>query len=274
MEGNSRVGPTALYTAQAWRAGRFTNAGLFDHPMGRAMYTVSSAGQKLLRPFLPAYLKDFHAFLRLRHHAFEARMERIAPDLIIEIAAGLSPRGLTYAQRWPEAQYVELDLPNMVAEKKARLRSVQLPPNYHLAETDILAADFIERLPIQPTQQQKVAVITEGLMDYLSMAEKQQAWANVLAVLQMGAPGSRYLFESWLAERVLPGTTSAELGLKGLSLLVGRSVGENLFTDAGAVAEALQTAGFATATRQDLSSLALGLAVNAGHCPFLLYECA
>ncbi len=274
MQGNSRVGPTALYTAQAWRAGGFTNAGLFDHPMGRVMYSLSSVGQRVFRPFLPPYMKDFHRYLRLRHHAFEARMERLAPDLIVEIAAGLSPRGLTYAQRWPEVSYVELDLPNMVAVKRARLKRVKLPVNYRLAETDILAQDFVERLPIKPNVHQKVVVITEGLTDYLSMAEKQRAWANVRALLSLAAPGSRYLFESWPAERVLPNTATGQAGLQGLSLLVGRQMGGNLFANHQGVADALNEAGFCLAVRQDLHSLAQGLGVDADRCPFLLYECA
>jgi O-methyltransferase involved in polyketide biosynthesis len=223
---------------------------------------------------LPPYLRDFHAYLRLRHHAFEARMERIAPDVVIEIAAGLSPRGLTYARRWPEITYLELDLPNMVAAKRARLKRVQLPDNYRLAETDILADDFIERLPIKPMAQQRMVVITEGLMDYLSMQEKQRAWRNVQGLLAMAAPGSRYLFESWPADRVLPDTTSGQLGLRGLSMLVGRQMGENLFANAEAVAEGLNAAGFATAVRQDLQSLAVGQAVDARRCPFVLFECA
>lgn len=274
MEGNTRVGPTALYTAQAWRAGGFANAELFDHPLGRAMYTASTVGQLLFRPMLPPYLKDFHTYLSLRHHAFEARMERLAPDLIIEIAAGLSPRGLTYARRWPEVDYLELDLPNMVAVKRARLKKVRLPGNYQLASTDILADDFIGQLPVQPTVRQRVVVITEGLTDYLSMDEKQQAWRNVVDLLSQAAPGSRYLFESWPSERVLPDTATGLAGLKGLSLLVGRSMGENLFPDARAVTDALLTAGFSNVVRQDLHSLAEGLGVSAKRCPFYLFECA
>ena len=268
------MGPTALYTAQAWRAGGFMHAELFDHPLGRLMYTVSGAGQRLLRPLLPAYAKDFHAYLRLRHHAFEARMERLAPDLIIEIAAGLSPRGLTYASRWPEVQYLELDLPNMVAVKKARMKRLSLPANYRLASTDILADDFVDKLPIKPTVDQKLLVITEGLTDYLSMAEKQRAWSNVIALMQLASPGSRYLFESWPAERVLPDNAMGQAGLQGLSLLVGRSMGENLFANAADVAGALQQAGFESVVRQDLHSLAQALGVDPRHCPFLLYECA
>lgn len=274
LEGNTRVGPTALFTAQAWRAGGFENAALFDHPLGRLMYTASSFSQRFLRPLLPGYVKDFHRYLVLRHRAIEARMERLLPDVVIEVAAGLSPRGLTYARRWPEIRYVELDLPPMVRAKKARLRGTKLPPNYRLASADILAQDFADSLPVTPGRDQRVVVITEGLMDYLAPAEKQRAWDNLAGLMRDCAPGSRYLLECWPRTLALPGTASSQLGLQGMSLLVGRSLGENLHADAQAAIEALHAGGFASVVRQDLHSLAKGLGVSDKHCPFLILECA
>lgn len=274
MEGNTRVGPTALYTAQAWRAGGFENAAFFDHPLGRLMFTASSFGQRFLRPLLPGYLKDFNRYLVLRHRAIEARMERLCPDVVIEVAAGLSPRGLTYARRWPEITYVELDLPNMVSAKKARLKNLRMPGNYRLASTDILAEDFIDNLPIQPNAKQRVVVITEGLMDYLNDAEKQQAWANVSALLSQCGPGSRYLMECWPADKAMPNSVMTQAGLQGLSLLVGRSMGENLHENVEAAMQALHAGGFANVLRQDLHSLAEGLDISHKHCPFVIFECA
>lgn len=274
MQGNTRVGPTALYTAQAWRAGGFENAALFDHPLGRLMFTAGGIGQRLFRPLLPAYARQFDRYLVLRHRAIEARMERLLPDVVIEVAAGLSPRGLTYARRWPEVSYVELELPNMVALKRARLKGTKLPPNYQLEAADILAQDFPAQLPFTLNKRQRVVVISEGLMDYLAMPEKQRAWTNVQQLLRLAGAGSRYLLECWPAQQVLPDTATGRAGLQGLSLLVGRSMGENLYADAAAAAKALNDAGFASVLRQDLHSLAEGLGLELQHCPFVVFECA
>lgn len=273
MQGNTRVGPTALYTAQAWRDGKFENAEYFDHPLGRVMYTASGLTQKLLRPLLPAFLKDFHKFLFIRHRSFEDRLDAIVPDMVIEIASGLSPRGMTYARHWPATRYVELDLPNMVAAKRARQSGVPLPENYQLAETDILADDFIDRLPVKPTPEQTIVVITEGLMDYLNMNEKQQAWSNVVKLLNMAAPDSRYLTECWPQARLSATSRTARLSVSGLSMLVGRSMLANLFDDRHDADKAMRKAGFATVSRPDLVRMTRAAGLEPLACPFILFEC-
>ena len=273
MQGNTRVGPTALYTAQAWRAGSFENAEHFDHRLGRLMYTAGDMVQKYLGPVLPTYMKDFHRYLFIRHRAFEERLDATVPDMVIEVAAGLSPRGLTYARRWARTRYLELDLPNMVAAKRKRLQSLRLPPNYHLAETDILARDFIERLPLKPTPDQTLMVITEGLMDYLNMAEKHRAWENIVALMKMAAPDSRYLMECWPRQRVLPASPAGRLGVKGVSMLVGRRVDENLHENRKEAEAALRQAGFATVSRPDLVSPLRDAGLDPHACPFVLFEC-
>lgn len=273
MQGNTRVGSTALYTAQAWRDGKFANAEYFDHPLGRVMYTASSLVQKALRPVLPPFLKDFNRFLFIRHRAFEDRLDSTVPDMVFEIASGLSPRGMTYAQLWAGTTYVELDLPNMVAAKRARQAALKLPRNYVLADTDILADDFIERLPVKPQADQTIVVITEGLMDYLSMTEKQQAWKNIVRLLQLADADSRYLTECWPRHRVAPSSRIAKITVGGLGLLVGRAMLENLFTDRHEAEQALREAGFATVSRPDLVSMTRDAGLEPLACPFVLFEC-
>lgn len=273
MQGNTRVGPTALYTAQAWRDGNFPNAGHFDHPFGRVMYTASSLMQKLLRPVLPPFLQDFNQFLFIRHRAFEDRLDTMVPDMVIEIAAGLSPRGITYSRSWSNSSYIELDLPNMVAAKQARMKNIELPSNYHLAETDVLSEDFMERLPVRPGSDQMVVVITEGLMDYLNREEKLRAWRNIAGLLKLASPESRYLLECWPKHRVAPASRVAKATVNGLSLLVGRSMTDNLFEDRHEADEAMREAGFATVSRPDLSVLCRDAGLEPLACPFILFEC-
>lgn len=273
MEGNTRVGPTALYTAQAWREGCFENAEYFDDRLGRWMYKAGNLTRKIARPFLPPFMKDFNEFLFIRHRAFEDRLDSMLPDMVIEVAAGLSPRGLTYSRRWSNTLYQELDLPNMVAAKEARLKSLNQPENYLLAETDILADDFVHRLPVKPKSNQHVVVITEGLMDYLSMEEKQRAWGNVVKLLEMAHPDSRYLTECWPSHRVMPGSGPGKWAVNGLGMLVGRRMGENLFSTKEAADEAMREAGFSTVSRPDLFPLIRHAGLDPLACPFVLFEC-
>lgn len=273
MQGNKRVGPTALYTAQAWREGCFENAEFFDDRLGRWMYRAGNLARRLGSPLLPAFLKDFNEYLFIRHRAFEDRLEALLPDMVIEVAAGLSPRGLTYSRRWPNTIYQELDLPNMVAAKRQRLHGMGLPPNYYLAESDILSEGFVDSLPVRPTQGQHVLVITEGLMDYLSMEEKQRAWENIVKLLAMSHPDSRYLTECWPKHRVMPGSGMGKWAVNGLGLLVGRRMGENLFDNREAADAGLRQAGFKTVSRPDLVTLTRNAGLDPRACPFILFEC-
>ena len=274
MQGNVRVSPTALLTAQAWRAGGFANAELFDSRKGRVMYAGIMAARWPFWPLLPPHTRHLLPYLQLRHQAYELRMDEFRPDMVVEVAAGLSPRGLTYARRWPEVPYLELDLPDMVAAKNAHLKSQAMPQNFHLAACDILADDFIQRLPIKPAQDQKLLVITEGLLPYLSFAEKRQAWRNLHALLQLASPASRYLFECYPAERVMPHSLAARSGLKLASLLVGRRLQDNFFASDQAVIEEVQALGFRQVQQLKLQSLAAKRGLKESGSPYALFECS
>src|SRR5690606_12221456 len=106
-----KIAPTAEFTAAVWAELGLENAEHFVTPRGaRLLRAYSRAAEPLLRrvgdgPSLVEYLE-------YRHRAIDQELEAIGPDRILECAAGLSRRGLTFAKRG--VPVLELDLPHMV----------------------------------------------------------------------------------------------------------------------------------------------------------------
>lgn len=100
---------------------------------------------------------------------------------ILELAAGYSTRGLAFAN--DGYMYVELDLEEVVYNKRAALRSFTLiPPNLHIVTGNAL--DSYDILKCEKYfDYRPVAVIHEGLLRYLNFEEKKRVAENVRDIL-------------------------------------------------------------------------------------------
>lgn len=107
---------------------------------------------------------------------------------ILELAAGFSPRGVEMAHD-PAMQYVELDLPGVMDEKRIVLQRLieqgKMPQqgNLHLEDGNALDAGDIERA-VRPFGEGPVNVINEGLMRYLDFDEKATLAHNIHGLLE------------------------------------------------------------------------------------------
>jgi O-methyltransferase involved in polyketide biosynthesis len=114
--------------------------------------------------------------LAQRHTPFEAGLT------IVEIAAGFSPRGIHLARRIPEAQVIEIDLPDVVVEKRKRLEkgaNLRVPANLSWR-----AADLSEQMLSEVLNQRLVdMVIAEELLLYFKLSDcthiLQQVWRSL-----------------------------------------------------------------------------------------------
>ena len=153
----------------------------------------------LLGPFIPA-LAPGADILYWRHRWFSAWVEACQPSLVIEIGAGLSTRGQTYARCHPETTWVDLDLPGMVASRRQR-GGVPNLPNYQLAAGDLLAPPLAGEL--KPVAPGSTVVLTEGVMDYLDRPSKRRAWQAIAQLLRR-CGGGRYLCEVYPLRQFAP----------------------------------------------------------------------
>ncbi|MDN5937358.1 MAG: class I SAM-dependent methyltransferase [Salinisphaera sp.] len=193
-QGNPRIAPTAHFTAQIWHRAGFANAAQFDTPVGRLGYRTWQGLRLPLGLMSPAatHLVDF---LCLRHQWLDQRLRALNPGLVFEVGAGLSGRGLTLAAERPALCYIDIDLPAVVASKRARLSKQICPPNYQLQALDLLDSEFAaQAMALAAAARGPCVVITEGVCDYLDFDAKRLAWRHIAELLRV-AGGGHYLLE-------------------------------------------------------------------------------
>ncbi len=269
--GNPRIAPTAYFTAQAWVHEHFAYAHLFDNWRGRLMFDPARTAVQLLG-FLGVPVRYNLEHLYVRHHAYERRLRQLKPSCIVEIGAGLSPRGYAFAACDPGLRYIEGDLPHMVAAKRRALKRVALPPNYFLGAVDLLGKEFEASLPARPLPGDRIAVVSEGVIDYLNIAEKKTAFAKIAGFLRR-AGGGRCLFEVHPQELHHRFAATRRVWVSLLGALVGRSFHDRLFETLDDACRFARAAGFDDARVLDLDALNDSAhRISLEECPYRLVE--
>lgn len=122
--------------------------------------------------------------IECRYKLIEELLRRQPVYQVLELAAGLSPRGMNMEPSL-HGPYVELDLPGLSALKRylvTRLTEravIGELPRLHLVAGSALDADDIRRAASHLTPGRPVAVVMEGLLPYLTFEQKAVLARNV-----------------------------------------------------------------------------------------------
>lgn len=193
---DERVGPTAHYTAYAWFRLGMPYAEWFKTRRGAQLFWTMRVGLEWLARLSPG-VPTLVNYLELRHRSIDHALSRLNPDLVVELGAGLSRRGVTWALDHG-VRYVEVDLPHMVAAKRGLIaklpRSMRDPlsARLELHGVDVLAEDFQAWLTQQLARSQRPVVIAEGLLGYLSTHERERVARAIAAALTDRGRGSQF----------------------------------------------------------------------------------
>ena len=222
---------TALYTAQVWAWGGFPCAELFASKDGKRVFDVTNAALGVTRRGTPLRYALVH-----RHAMIDHLVRAWHPRRVVELAAGLSQRGAAMSS--DALHYIEVDLPSVVAHKRALLersaegRAVLARETYELVAGDVATVE-LPRADV---------VIAEGLMMYLDAAARRRLFAKVAAV-----EGVRFVFDLTPAsEEPKPGITGRVLEAAMKRFTNGRTFERDARTREDVVSE-LRAAGFETA---------------------------
>lgn len=244
---DSRVSPTAHYTSYVfYRHGLSADA--LASRTGRVLYGV-------MRPINLAFQlmghRTLEAMLAARHRCIDTVLEREiqsgAVGQVIEVACGMSPRGLRFMGRYRERGlvYVEADLPGMVRTKRAALASTgSLDGAHRLLEIDALAdtgANSIAAIADGLDPAVGTAIITEGLLPYFERDVVTGMWSRFADALRK-FPTGVYISDMHLSAEI---ASKATAGI--LSTLVVGLTGRRLrrdFVDLDDCIDALRAAGF------------------------------
>ena len=242
--GSSAISPTAHYTGYVWARHGLGDADLATLP-GRLLYT---AGQGAMVPLELAGGPTLEHFLLARHRIIDHLLDQAVADgtvgQVVELAAGLSPRGLELTRRHPDLTYVEVDLPQMAARKQEVLRRKGADASRHRAVTaDVLddrafSAVFTGRSSmLDPAR--GTAVVTEGLLNYFPREPVLGLWRRTARELRR-FPEGRYYSDLHVASRT---GRADRLFIAGLGAFVRGRVHLH-FADETEAVDSLRAAGF------------------------------
>lgn len=182
---------TALYTSAAWSWGKLANAELVLHPKAPGVFAAVNATLAVTRPF--AREAPLRVALLHRHALIDALLRASRAPRVLELAAGLSRRGVTFSE---ERDYVEVDQPHVVATKRALLerteagRAALARPAFRMVAADVTTAPLDE---LAPPDGEQLFVIAEGLLMYLD-ADAQRALARRVAA-RFAKGGGTFVFD-------------------------------------------------------------------------------
>jgi O-methyltransferase involved in polyketide biosynthesis len=257
-DGSEAITPTAHYTGYVWARNGLSPPELATLE-GRVLF------ESLRAPMLASDLLGggtLEAYLLARHRAIDALLERAIEERgitqVIEVAAGMSGRGLRFAQRHGDRLlYVEADLPAMAARKWRTLaRLGALSERHRVQELDALRdsgshslGELVQRLD----QDHGLAIITEGLLGYLEPSAVTGLWRRFVVALSTFKEGI-YISDIHIGE-------VQNLRVKAFRLLLAAFVRGPVhlhFGEAPEVIAALTKAGFASAEIDRAYELAAG----------------
>ena len=197
------------------------------------------------RPTLEDYLVARH---RTLDEMLSDVIEHRDVSQVLELAAGLSPRGWRFTERYGDSlTYLETDLGPMASRKRAALERLgERPAGHRVAELDALRTGgpaSLAAVVADLDPERGLAVVSEGLLAYLSPSAVADLWGRLARALRMFAAG-HYLFDLGVGSAMTD--TTARAFRHALGAFVRGRVHEHFPADDAAVA-AVREAGFGEA---------------------------
>lgn len=201
---SEQVSPTAYATGYFWYRHGLSHPALAT-PRGKRLdrgFGLLTRAAKALSGI------SLEALMLARHRGIDVVLAQAIDEgrigQVIEIAAGLSPRGWAFAKRYRrKLRYLETDLPQMAALKHRLLdREGLLGKQHQVLTLNALkpdGPDSLAALAATLDPEKGTAIITEGLMNYLSPAQARFVWQNIATTLQR-FPQGLYLADAYLME--------------------------------------------------------------------------
>jgi O-methyltransferase involved in polyketide biosynthesis len=265
------ISPTAHYTGFVWARHGLSNPEL-QTVEGRVLF-------ESLRPMMAVTSAtrgiSLEGYLLARHLAIDALLERAIErgevSQVVEIAAGLSPRGWRFVNRYQDrVTYIETDLPAMAARKRRALERIgSLGDRHRVEEIDALRDDgpgSLADLAAGLDRGRGLAIITEGLLGYLDDAAVAGVWRRFATVLSTFRSG-RYISDIHLGE--VHQTALVQTFRVLLSVFVRGRVHLH-FSDAAEAEQALLASGFGTAKVRPAAEVARTVTETGSHLAHIL----
>lgn len=121
--------------------------------------------------------------IEARYKLTNKLLDKYGIKQVLELAAGYSSRGLIYSKKG--YNYIEMDLENVSKNKINLLNSIEqvIPNNLKITSGNALRKSDFDKCEDYFKKDEPVTVINEGLLRYLTFAEKKQVAQNIYDLL-------------------------------------------------------------------------------------------
>lgn len=175
-----KIGPTAYEVASQRALSNIKYAKEIFKEIGGY---IDSATPEELAYLKEASMHNIAPMFESRYKLTDKIINQSGIRQILELASGLSPRGLSYADD-PTFTFVETDLPEMIEEKRRIVNNiVGERKNLYLEEADALNLDSL-LVAARHFKPSPIVIVAEGLLRYLNFDQKASVAKNVHAILE------------------------------------------------------------------------------------------
>ena len=177
--GYDRISPTAKLVAELRRWSDLPLAEVIARRIGATAVVEAAIGG----PLSPGVLQWMAPLTEARYKSVQRAIERSGAPQVLELAAGFAFRGAAMASQ--SLRYIETDLPEIHSERVRLAAELDLADR---AELRFAAADATERADVERAAallapDQPIAIVCEGLFQYLTRDEKRQTALAIAALL-------------------------------------------------------------------------------------------
>lgn len=174
------ISPTAHYTGYVWVKNGLSDPRLLT-PKGKFLFHVLEPLMALSRLRNGPTAEEF---LLARHQLIDYQLEQLVDNdkvtQIIELGAGLSPRGLRFRKKYGDKLiYIEADLPEMSRLKQNLIRSSLDPVHHSVMVTNVLldkGPGSLQSVVSTLNKEAGTVIITEGLLNYFDEVTVKKIW--------------------------------------------------------------------------------------------------
>lgn len=195
-------------------------------------------------------LVRFSAYWETRYKLTDRIIAQRGLTQVLEVAAGLSPRGLVMTET-PDVVYVSTDLPEILEEEKSIVEAIlskwgERRPNLHFHIADALECGSLSRAAAAFQPDRKIAIITEGLFPYFNRQEQTALAKNVHSVLAVrdGVWIATDVHTRQYYDAAILLDKTGRKRRERLASSTGSELGRNLFADVDDMRSFFETVGF------------------------------
>jgi O-methyltransferase involved in polyketide biosynthesis len=192
----------------------------------------------------------FTPLIEARYKVTDKILEQRGINQVLEIASGLSPRGLAMTEN-PNVIYVATDLPNILEQEKAIAEKIITEtnisrPNLHFQTANVLNRQSLYAAASFFRPSKRIAVVNEGLLMYLNRQEKGAAASNILELLKQngGLWITPDVSTKKFMERIFQANENLRKIASHISGITERNIENNTFADDDDTRQFFDDAGF------------------------------